>query len=44
MVKVIVKAEMIESASQLAPLVQETDELVAILFRSIETAKKRNKR
>ena len=38
--KTIVKAEMIKPASQLAPLLQETDELVAILFTSIETAKK----
>jgi len=40
--KVIAKAEMIKPASQLAPLLQETDELIAILFTSIETAK-RNK-
>jgi len=39
--KIIVKAEMIKPVSQLAPLLQETDELGAILFTSIETAKKR---
>ena len=38
--KVITKAEMINPATQLAPLLQETDELIAILFTSIETAKK----
>jgi hypothetical protein len=32
---------MIKPASQLIPLLQETDELVAILFTSIETAKKK---
>ena len=31
---------MIKPVSQLIPLLQETDELVAILFTSIETAKK----
>ncbi len=39
--KIITKAKMIKSASQLIPLLQETDELVAILFTSIETAKKK---
>ncbi|MDP6547294.1 MAG: four helix bundle protein, partial [Phycisphaerae bacterium] len=38
--KIIAKAQMIESASLLEPLLQETDELIAILFTSIETAKK----
>ena len=38
--KIIVKAYMIESISELAPLLQETDELIAILFKSVETAKK----
>jgi four helix bundle protein len=42
--KVITKAEMINSPSQLAPLIQETDELIAILFSSIETAKKNTER
>lgn len=42
--KMIVKAEMIKPASQLAPLLKETDELIAILFTSIETAKKRKER
>ena len=39
--KIITKAKMIKPSSQLIPLLQETDELVAILFTSIETAKKK---
>ncbi len=39
-IKIITKAEMIKPASQMVPLLQETDELIAILFTSIETAKK----
>ena len=39
-IKIIAKAKMIKPASQLAPLLQETDELIAILFTSVETAKK----
>jgi len=42
--KIVVKAEMIKPASQLAPLLQETDELAAILYTSIETAMKRKVR
>jgi len=42
--KVINRAEMINPTSQLAPLLQETDELIAILFSSVETAKKNNER
>jgi len=38
--KIIHRAEMIKPASMLAPLIKETDELIAILFTSIETAKK----
>ena len=38
-IKIIAKAEMIKPASQMVPLLQETDELIAILFTSIETAK-----
>ena len=37
--KIIAKANLIKSPSQLAPLLQETDELCAILFTSIKTAK-----
>jgi four helix bundle protein len=42
--KILLKAEMIKPVSKLTPLLQETDELVAILFTSIETAKKRKGR
>lgn len=42
--RVITHADMINPASQLAPLLQETDELIAILFSSVETAKKNNER
>ena len=42
--KIIAKAQMIESASLLEPLLKETDELIAILFTSIETAKKNKQR
>ena len=42
--KIIAKARMIESASQLAPLLQETDELIAILFTSVKTARKSKER
>jgi len=38
--KIIAKAEMVEPASLLSPLLEETDELIAILFKSIETANK----
>ena len=37
--KIITKAEMIKAASQLITPLQETDELIAILFTSVETAK-----
>ena len=42
--KIIAKAQMIESVSQLAPLLPETDELIAILFTSVETARKSKER
>jgi four helix bundle protein len=38
--KVISKVPMVESENRLAPLLQESDELIAILFKSVETAKK----
>ncbi len=41
--KVIVRAELIQSSRVLGPLLQETDELISILFKSIETAKKNEK-
>jgi four helix bundle protein len=39
--KIIARAGMIKSPAQLAPLLKETDELSAILFASIQTAKNR---
>ena len=38
--KIIAKAKMVRSRSLIVPLLQETDELIAILFTSVETAKK----
>ncbi len=38
--KIIVRAELIEPAQALDPLLRETDELISILFKSIDTAKK----
>ncbi len=38
--KIIAKAQMVESPVLLDPLLKETDELIAILFASIETARK----
>ena len=40
-IRIIVRAEMIKPASQLISLLEETDELIAILFSSIETARKK---
>ena len=42
--KIIQKAKMIKPVSKLTPLLQETDELVAIVFTSVETARKRKGR
>ena len=42
--KIIAKAQMFHSTSLLEPLLKETDELIAILFKSIKTAKKNNER
>ena len=38
--KILVRAELIEPAQALDPLLRETDELISILFKSIDTAKK----
>lgn len=42
--KIIAKAKMIQSAALVAPLLQETDELIAILFKSVSTAQKSKSR
>ena len=36
--KIIAQAELVEPSQQLVPLLKETDELIAILFKSVETA------
>ena len=41
--KIIIKSELIQPMTKLAPLVQETDELISILYKSIETAKQNEK-
>jgi len=38
--KIIIKAELIEPVSKVIPLLEENEELISILFTSIETAKK----
>ena len=36
--KIIVRSELVKPPKQLAPLLKETDELISILFKSVETA------
>ncbi|NQT64581.1 MAG: four helix bundle protein [FCB group bacterium] len=42
--KIIIKAKTIQPSEELSTLLQETDELISILFKSIDTAKKNNER
>ena len=42
--KIITKARMVGSEALIEPLLQETDELIAILFTSVGTAKKSKER
>lgn len=42
--KIIVRAKLIQPITKLFPLLQETDELISILFKSIDTAKKKKER
>ena len=42
--RIMAKAQMIKPASKLGPLLKETDELIPILFKSVETAKRKNER
>jgi len=42
--KIIIKAKLNSTFTKLSPLLQETDELISILFKSIDTAKKKNER
>ncbi len=39
--KVIIRSEMVQPSTKLEPLIQETDELISILFKSIDTAKRK---
>jgi len=39
--KIIIKAKLIQPSAKLSPLLQETDELISILFKSIDTVKKK---
>jgi four helix bundle protein len=39
-IKIISRADLIKSATLLAPLIQENDELIAILYASVQTAGK----
>ena len=40
--KVIVKAEMVHPPEKVFPLLKEADELISILFKSVETARENN--
>jgi len=42
--KIIIRAELIKPLDQISPLLKETDELISILFKSVETAKKHKER
>ena len=42
--KIIVRAKLVKSPEQLMPLLEETDELISILFKSVETANKHKAR
>ena len=42
--KIIMKAQMVKPAALVESLLQETDELIAILFKSVETANKNKSR
>jgi len=42
--KIIMRAQMVKPAVLVGPLLQETDELIAILFKSVETANKNKSR
>ncbi len=42
--KIIVEAKLIEPPEKLSQLIQENDELISIIYKSIETAKTNNER
>lgn len=39
--KIIIRTKLIHPSEKLTPLLKETDELISILFKSIDTAKKK---
>ena len=39
--KIIIRSEMIQPSVKLSPVLEETNELISIIFKSIETSKKR---
>ena len=42
--KIIARSQLVKPAALVEPLLQETDELIAILFKSVETAQKSKSR
>ncbi len=42
--KIIMRSGLIKPPGELAPLLKETDELISILFKSVETAQKHKER
>jgi len=42
--RIIIRAELIQPSGKIEPLIEETDELIAILFKSIATAQKNKKK
>ena len=42
--KIIIRSKLVKPAEQLVPLLKETDELISILFKSVETARKNKAR
>ncbi len=40
--KIIIHAKLIQPSTKLSPLLEETNELISIFFKSIDTAKKNN--
>jgi four helix bundle protein len=42
--KIIIKAELIKPVSKITPLLEENEELISILFASVETARKNLKK
>jgi four helix bundle protein len=43
-IKIIIKAKLVSPSNLLEPMMQETNELISILFKSVETARKNKDR